>query len=207
MKWNDLITRIDVGSVFETKALLGVKSDTLDVQRQLSRWTSSGRLFQLRRGVYVLPSSRPHPFTVANRIVPKSYVSRETALGFHGFLAERSIPVTSSTTGRPGRWETPLGVYEYRHIKRGLWMGFEETDLGGGERALVATPEKALLDWIHLEPGGDVARLRLENLDDFNLAELRRLAEASGRPKLKRAVRFLDRETRHDEVGEEAWFL
>ena len=59
-------------------------------------------------------------------------------------------------------------------------------------RFFVASPEKALLDLVHLQPGGDglsyLHGLRLRNLDLLDAAELRRLAGRSGSPKLMRAA-------------------
>jgi hypothetical protein len=64
--------------------------------------------------------------------------------------------------------------------------------LAGGGEALLATPEKALLDLIYLEPDADspayLAELRLQNMEGLDPSELRRLAEASGKPKLRRAA-------------------
>ena len=58
--------------------------------------------------------------------------------------------------------------------------------------ALVATPEKALLDLVYLQPGGDqpayLRELRLQNLERLDLDELRRQAEIFNTPKLRRAV-------------------
>jgi hypothetical protein len=64
--------------------------------------------------------------------------------------------------------------------------------LAGGQQALVASPEKALLDLVYLQPGGDTGEyldeLRLQNLDRLEVDELRRQAEVFGTPKLRRAV-------------------
>lgn len=60
--------------VFEAGLLLAGDVDPSDVRRQLSRWVNAGRLYQLRRGLYALAPPfqkiRPHPFLVANRLVP-----------------------------------------------------------------------------------------------------------------------------------------
>jgi hypothetical protein len=64
------------------------------------------------------------------------------------------VPVTTSvTTARPSRWQTPLGVYQFHRIKPDLFYGYRLLDLGAGQQAFVATPEKALLDLIYLQPG------------------------------------------------------
>jgi len=57
-----------------------------DLCRQLSRWTNAGRLIQLRRGVYTLAPPyqkiKPHLFLIANRLLPASYVSLQSALDY-----------------------------------------------------------------------------------------------------------------------------
>ena len=53
---------------------------------------------------------------IANHMVPVSYVSLQSAPAYFGSIPEY-VPVTTSvTTGRPGRWGTPLGVFDFRHI-------------------------------------------------------------------------------------------
>ncbi len=106
------------------------------------------------------------------------------------------MPVTTSvTTGRPGRWKTPLGAFEFRHIQASLLRGYRLLDLGQGQKAFVASPEKALLDLIHLHPGADapayLRELRLQNLERLNLDEFKKLAEVSGKPKLQRAAKLI----------------
>ena len=197
MKLESLLALVGDEPVFETGFLLAGDANPADVQRQLSRWVQAGRLLQLRRGLYTLAPPfqkvRPHPFVVANRLAPGSYVSLQSALSHYALIPEY-VPVTTSvTTGRPGQWETPLGTYSFRHIQDNLLLGFRRTALAGNQEALLATPEKALLDLIYLEPDADspeyLAELRLQNMDGLDPAELHRLAEASGKPKLRRAAK------------------
>jgi len=166
------------------------------VQRQLSRWTRAGWLYQLRRGVYALAPPyqkvRPHPFVVANALVRGSYVSLQSALAYYGLIPEHTPQVTSVTTARPGRWETPLGDYAFRHVQTAWFHGYRRLALDHEQAAFVATPEKALLDLIYLQPDGEapayLETLRLQTLDRLDLARLARLAEESGRPRLQRAA-------------------
>jgi predicted transcriptional regulator of viral defense system len=196
MEFTRLIEIVGDEPVFETALLLAGDVDPADVRRQLSRWTRAGRLYQLRRGLYALapPFQRvkPHPFLVANRLVRASYVSLQSALAHHGLIPEVVRVTTSVTTARPGRWGTPLATYEYRHIKGALLFGYSLTNLGGGQRAFVATPEKALLDLVHLQPGGDapeyLSELRLQNLERLDLDQLRDQAARAESPKLRRAA-------------------
>ena len=143
-----------------------------DVRRQLSRWVRAGVVLQLRRGLYCLAppfqKTRPHPFEVANRLVPGSYVKLQSALAHHGHIPEDAPVVTSVTLGRPGARDTPLGSYQYRHLARGVFGGYRLVALGGGRSAFVAAPGKALLDLVHLVSRGDdlafLEGLRLQRL-------------------------------------------
>lgn len=195
--------------VFETGLLIAGNVEPASVRRQLSRLVASGRLIQLRRGLYALAppfqKTKPHPFLVANRMVRASYVSLQSALAYHGLIPEYVPVVTSVTTMRPGRWETPLGDFEYRHIKRELFCGYEPVDLQEKQTALVATPEKALLDLLYLWPGSDsrayLQELRLQNLEGLDLAALKAMASASGSPKLVRAEAIVEK-IAHEESKE-----
>ena len=196
MDFGELLEAVGDEPVFETGLLLAGDVDPLDVRRQLSRWTGAGRLYQLRRGLYgVAPpfqKVRPHPFLVANRLVLGSYVSLQSAMAHYGLIPE-AVPVTTSVTSdRPRRWETPLGAYEFRHIQGVLLAGYRWLEVAEGQLAYVASPEKALLDLVYLEPEADSSRyleeLRLQYLEILDVDELRRLAALSGKPKLKRAA-------------------
>jgi hypothetical protein len=96
---------------------------------------------------------------------------------------------------RPDRRETPLGIYEYRHLKSALVFGYQRIDLGGNQHAFVATAEKALLDLVHLQPRGDapqyLQQLRLQNLERLDLDQLQRHAARARSPKLHRAARYI----------------
>ena len=199
MKFEELLEIVRDVPVFETGLLLAGDVDPAHVRRQLSRWTAKGWLYQLRRGVYALAPPyqkvKPHPFAVANALVRGSYVSLQAALSYYGLIPDVTPVTTSVTTGRPGRRETPLGSYEFRHVKDDWFHSYRHLEVGGGQRAFVALPEKALLDLVYLEPGGDdpdyLEELRLQATDQLDLERLERLADDSGSPKLERAARSI----------------
>ena len=128
----------------------------------------------------------------ANRLVGGSYVSLQSALGYYHLIPEHVAAVTSITTQRPGEWDTPLGTYLYRHIQPDLFYGYQRVRVPDDQQAFIASPAKALLDLVHLEPGGDspeyLAALRLQNLDQLDVDALHELAQRSGKPKLLRAA-------------------
>jgi hypothetical protein len=73
-----------------------------------------------------------------------------------------------------------------------MFFGYQRIQVAPDQFAYIATPEKALLDLVYLQPGGDdrayLESLRLQNLDQFDLEKMWRFVEKSGRPKLIRAV-------------------
>ena len=198
MKFEEAVDIVSEEPLFETGLLLAGGVDPADLRRQLSRWTRSGRVRQLRRGLYVLAppwrKRRPHPFLVANRLAPGSYVSGLSALAHAGAIPEYVPETTSITAGRPQLRSTPLGRFSFRHMKPGLMFGYRCIDLEHGQSAFVAEPEKAVLDMVHLQPGGDgkayLEALRLD-FDTLRLERLGALAAIAATPKLARAARVL----------------
>lgn len=199
MEFTELVEIIGAEPVFETGLLIAGDTNPRDIRRQLSRWRQAGKIYQLRRSLYCLapPFQKviPHPFLVANRLLPASYVSLQSALAYFGMIPEY-VPVTTSvTTNRPASWETPLGIFNFRHIQVDFFDGYRLVDLGERRQAFIASPEKALLDLIYLEPGGDtldyLTELRLGNLNQLDRQLLKHLAVRIDKPKLLRAVAAL----------------
>jgi predicted transcriptional regulator of viral defense system len=205
MKWVDFLHLLHGMTLFEASALLAGSDPPGEVRRQLSRWVASGRLIQLRRGLYALAppyaGAAPNGFALASRIRLPSYVSLQSALSYHGIIPESVPVVTSVTTNRPGQFETPLGGFLYRHLKRDLFWGYREVDVDAGQKAFVAIPEKALLDHFYLTPGiidsSFVRELRLDP-EHLDFGRLRTFATRAAKPRLVRAasltVRILEKE-------------
>jgi len=196
MDFQRLVEIVGDEPVFETGLLLAGDVEPADVRRQLSRWTKAGRIYQLRRGLYALAPPfqkvKPHPFLVSNRLVRGSYVSCQSALAYYGLIPELVLVTVGVSAARPARWDTPLGGFEYRHIKADLLRGYQLIEVSWGQHAFVALAEKALLDLVHLQPGGDapdyLEELRLQNLERLDLDELARQADLADSPKLCRAA-------------------
>ena len=198
MKFHQLLEIVADEPVFETGLLLCGEVAPVGIRHQLARWTRAGRIHRLRRELYALaPPYRqrtPHPFLVANRLVRGSYVSGLSALAHAHCIPEYVAEVTSVAAGRPQLRRTALGRFSFRHVKVDLLYGYRQVDVGPRQTAFVALPEKALLDVVHLCPGGDepayIEELRLD-LEALDLDEMDRLAQAAAKPKLLRAARHV----------------
>ncbi|MCX6935112.1 MAG: hypothetical protein NTZ01_02820 [Verrucomicrobia bacterium] len=199
MDFNCLLKVLNGETIFTTGLILAGQSNPGTVRRQLGRWIQSGRVSQLRRGVYVLAppyaASAPHPFRVSNLLGKSSYVSLQSALAYYGIIPEY-VPVTTAVTpGRPGEFETSSGRFLFRHVRSSSFFGFAETEVSRGQSALLASPAKALTDLLYLTPGSDdegfLQELRLEPSRLPARAELNRTAESLGSYKVKRCLQIL----------------
>jgi len=199
MDFQELLTIVADQPLFETGLLLAGERDPAALRVQLVRWVKSGRLLQLRRGLYALAEPYrhvdPHPFVVANRLAPGSYVSLESALAHSSMIPEGIAQVQSVGLGRTRQWATPLGGYSLRHVHRGLFYGYQRLQVAPDQWAYCAEPAKALLDLVYLTPGGDdpayLASLRLQNWQAIDLDRLQEHAERSSRLKLRTAAATL----------------
>ncbi|MDR3576814.1 MAG: hypothetical protein P4L50_23360 [Anaerolineaceae bacterium] len=203
MNFANLIDRVADAPIFETSLLFAGEVDPFEVRKQLSRWVAAGKIYQLRRGLYSLAPPyqkvNPHPFLVANALQHGSYVSLQSALAFYDLIPERVPMTTSVTTGRPLLQKTHLGEYQFHHIRSDWFQGCSKIDLAPGQAAFVATPEKALLDLIYLEPHSDnpayLQELRLQKMERLNLEQIHQLVLNAHKPKLARAYEEICRLT------------
>jgi len=196
MEFDTLLEITASDPLFESSLFLSGNVNPNQIRVQLARWVKMGKILQIRRGLYALASPyqklKPHPFYVANHLQRASCVSLQSALSLYGLIPELVSVTTSVTTGRPERLETPLGTYEFRHIKTPLLFGYHLRDFGG-QSALVASPEKALLDLIYLHPVADptayLAGLRLQNTGLLDQNLLIAQAERFGTPKMRKMAK------------------
>lgn len=196
MYFQQVVTQLTNLPLFESGLLYAGADTPQQVQRQLADWVRTGKVVQLRRGLYTLAqpyqSEQPHSYLIANHLVHGSYVSLQMVLAHYDLIPEHVAVVTSVTTGRPGMWHNPYGHFSYQHIQPALFFGFQYRQVTHKQWAYMATPEKALLDLIYLTPGGESAAyiraLRLQNLDQLDIKRLATYVNRAGKPKLKRAL-------------------
>ncbi len=199
MKWRELLSSLGHEPVFSASLLQTGDVSRKELSVQLSRWVRSGRLIQLRRGVYTIARPyrkiEPHPFLVANSLRRNSYVSLQSALTFHGLIPEYVPVCTSVSTGRSEQLETALGTFSYRRFKADYLFGFGQQEVAPNQLAFVAVAEKALLDLVYLTPGADtdsyLRELRLQHIETIDGEMLEELADRMGKPKLRSAARLI----------------
>jgi hypothetical protein len=127
---------------------------------------------------------------MATRIYKPAYATGLWRLNHDGFVPEGVTMVTFATTRETKTIPTNIGPIEYRQIPKKAFFGFQKTK---GNGALVATPEKAILDFLWLQDiewdKKEFERWRFQ--DDWERINRKRLVEYAqkwGEPRLLRAV-------------------
>ncbi len=171
--------------------------------RRLYEWGKKRYIIKVHNGHYVFAEKIAEPemfFLIANKIYRPSYVSLESALSIYGLIPEHPYTVTSVTTRKTSAFETRAGNYSYRKIKKELFFGYQVKKNGQGEW-LLASPEKALLDYIYLnaniEDADDIEGLRI-NMDELrsrvSAAILGNYTSLIGNERVSRCVKILMKE-------------
>ena len=178
----------------------------------VNRALHDGELLRLRRGRYLLASAlaqrKLHPFVLAQALRPGSYVSFETALGFHGWIPEATPPILCVAPGRRRLERIDPRFGEFRFYPLALTTGYflrgVERQVLGHQTALVAQPLRALLDRFCLRkltyPGLDALihdlRIDADLLADLRDEDLQNLRPVYQHQRMTAFIDALQRELR-----------
>lgn len=177
----ELMLRFGKVVTYEQIAPLISTPDAVAKRQFMSRLVAAGWLVRIKKGVYqvadisslgTLTLSR---YAVAQILLPGSYVSFEAALQFHGMHDQLLQTTTSITLSQ--RPSVTLQDYHYRFVKTSekYFFGFQEDSIDG-QKALIASPEKALIDMLQLHRSvhstDRVAEILSEQQRNINQARL-----------------------------------
>ncbi|HPR17873.1 MAG TPA: hypothetical protein PLD62_06475 [Candidatus Cloacimonadota bacterium] len=131
-------------------------------------------IVRIKKGLYILGEQlAAHPYskeTLANLIYGPSYISLEYALSFYGFIPEKTETITSITNKRNKQFQTPVGLFTYKFIRPALFsFGLTQQQLDEHHFILIASPEKAIADFLHFSH----CLNNLEELDFFLFHDMR----------------------------------
>lgn len=201
MKYDEFVSKVRSYAVFGEDVLSTLGFAKAAKRLQLNRWNGAGRVIRLKRGLYTLPEERRGvPLSVrwlANTLYSPSYLSLEYMLSWYDMIPERVGVVTSITALKTAAFQNTLGRFVYRNLKKDLFFGFEEVKDEFGSNVLVATPEKAILDYIYLYSGWKSEHsfleknIRLQQLDQLNKKRLKEFAKRFSSLKMDQAVKLL----------------
>ncbi|PIR42588.1 hypothetical protein CO058_02920 [candidate division WWE3 bacterium CG_4_9_14_0_2_um_filter_35_11] len=178
MNWNDLQKTAKLTPIFTLNDVLKWFPDEGENQIlvQLSRFVKHGLLSQPRKGIYLLTEYKlEDPFLLANLLRNPSYISLETAMNYYGLIPDIPASITSVTTKKTKTYVNTYGKFIYRSVKSELFFGFEQVQSRNNHLFgyKIATPEKTLLDYLHLNPHVDnLDELRLRNTENIDREKL-----------------------------------
>lgn len=173
----------------------------------LTRWQKKGYVIKIRNGFYRLSDNKFDResvlYWVANRLYNPSYVSLQSAFSYYNFIPEGVFQVTSVSAKANRKFSTPEGRFVYKNLKPELIFGY---NLVRTEDLVykLATPEKAVLDFLHLYPQykteSDMAGLRwnvLETEEKFNYSRAEKYLKVFNSKALSRRYRIFKNYTKN----------
>lgn len=140
----------------QTSAIASLYPNITSVNRKVANLEKEGRIIRLKRGMYVVNPNESGKLLslglIGNVLYGPSYVSMLTALREYGLIPERVEVIESMTTHLTVSFENPVGTFEYHHCARDYYsIGITQRE-EEGITYLIATPEKALCDYIVCTP-------------------------------------------------------
>jgi predicted transcriptional regulator of viral defense system len=120
----------------------------------LKRACQKGDLIRVKNGLYLVGEERRKGsyslFQIANFMMEPSYISLESALSFYGLIPEAVYTTTSVTPKNSLEQKTPVGQFSFSYLKTDYFnFGFYRIK-DSEHQFLIATPLKALMDYIVL---------------------------------------------------------
>lgn len=173
----------------------------------LSRYSKSGRVFRLKKGIYVSRAyvdgvQKKGVYTsylefLASAIYESSYLSLEYVLHKCNALTEAVVNFTSVSTQKTARFSNAFGNLIYHNIKKELFVGFNISERDGFP-IFEATKAKALFDYLYfrknlLTDKGAVKELRINTaiFDKSDREEFKKYVRMEKSARLKSIGGFL----------------
>jgi hypothetical protein len=174
--------------VFTQESVKSLEPDDNVRYCQMRRALASGDIIRIRRGYYTLNKifrrELVNQYVLAQKFIPKSYISFETALRNAGWIPEFVRAIKSVTLDRKSVIDTPYGHFYYKSVPQKKLYAGTVRKLYNSDYYQEAKPLKALadfiyernLDWTTLEPLVESLRIEMDDLetltaDDFNELE------------------------------------
>lgn len=154
---------------------------------QLSRLCKNKKLVRLKQNLYTFPDFHPNVFVIGQQMVSPSYYSLESVLSWNGIIPEGAAAYTLITSKKTQQYTNEFGTFSYRHLSPKFFFGVEQRKDG----AWMATPEKALLDYLYLNSKKFKADFvcwqaeRFDGLSSMDWKQMKQSASKYGMKKLK----------------------
>lgn len=142
--------------------------------RRLVEWQKKAYITKVRRGFYCFSEKETREtflFYTANKIYSPSYISLESALSYYRLIPEGVFTINSVTTVNTSDFDTPIGDFMYKHIKKELFFGYNLVQ-DNVNTIKIASPEKAILDYFYLNKINTAADIRAMRFNEIEMREI-----------------------------------
>lgn len=182
----------------DAQTLLIELKDYSNPRDWIARQVKKKILIRIKNGFFLIAArfkkGNDFPFEqLANLLYGPSYISLEWALSFYQFIPERVTAVTSMTLAKSKEFSTPIGLFTFHYMnKKRYSVGVVRREIPGQFGGfLIATPEKALADWVFLTCKGlnrsellvdllDSKRIEKDKLKSLDLDLMEQITEMYG---------------------------
>lgn len=174
MNYNRFREKFAPFACFSNKQVLSVFPDFN--RGNYYEWLRHGYIVHLRQGWYAFSEAKSISGIsdyIAGRIYSPSYLSCEYVMARCGLIPESVVQITSVTSLKTSSFQNDFGEFFYRSVKPELMFGYDVQTIGHELPVMVASLQKALCDFLYLNPRYDneeeIEELRF---DDSVLEEL-----------------------------------
>jgi predicted transcriptional regulator of viral defense system len=139
---------VPAATTSDAAAVLGLSSSA--ASQTLRRLAAAGLITAIRKGLWAL-TDQPDRLSMIDYISAPypGYVSLQSALYQHGMIEQIPSLIYVVTLARTARIRTPLATYSLHHVQPAFFDGYDSI---AGSAVKLATPEKALVDFLYLSP-------------------------------------------------------
>jgi predicted transcriptional regulator of viral defense system len=204
------IFEIAPSGYFTSQDVATLFSESRDRRYSLvKRAIAAGEIIHIRRGLYCLAmkyqKKKVNFYALAQHIYGPSYVSLESTLRWHEWIPEAVYTITNSSLGKSKEFKTPLGVFSYSRVPQKIfYTGVEQLTDEAGNTFLMATPIKALADyvyvhkkdWAGLKPVTESLRIESDEFESVTSEDLESLIENYASRRVQKFIKGLKKDLR-----------
>ncbi len=176
MKFEDFRKMMMLKPFFTSQDLSGINPLDNTLKLQLNKWTKKGKIISLKKGMYTLSDidrqvAVSH-YMIANELYSPSYISLEFALSYYQLIPEAVNTFTCITTKKTKTFKNQFGLFTYKSIKKQYYFGFTSVKSPDNHNFFLATPEKAILDFIYYNISPTESDIKKEFLNNYRFQNL-----------------------------------
>jgi predicted transcriptional regulator of viral defense system len=170
------------------EAAAALRVSPSSASRSLRTLADRGLVHRVRHGLWSVVDRPTDPRLLAQEITRPypAYVSFASALAAHGAIDQIPREISLASTGRPRRVRTDSGNFVVHRLPAALFGGYELKD-----GVPLATPEKAIFDFVYVSQASGRTRQRLPELDlprKFSRRSVDEWIKRISSPRLRRLV-------------------